>query len=85
MGRTTELETTIRNFLISDIVVGEGAENITPDTALLAEGLIDSMALMRIVTYLESDLGAKIEDEALLPENFESIRAIARLVDKAAA
>jgi acyl carrier protein len=85
MGRTTELETTIRNFLISDIVVGEGAENITLDTALLAEGLIDSMALMRIVTFLESELDAKIEDEALLPENFESIRAIASLVDKAAA
>jgi acyl carrier protein len=43
------------------------------------------MALMRIVTFLESELDAKIEDEALLPENFESIRAIARLIDKAEA
>jgi acyl carrier protein len=41
---------------------------------------IDSLGLIRMVAFLESDLGIRIEDEELLAENFESVRKLGELL-----
>ena len=42
---------------------------------------IDSLGLIRLVAFLESDLNIKIEDEELLAENFDTGRSIAKLIN----
>ena len=41
---------------------------------------IDSLGLIRLVAFLESDLGIRIEDEELLAENFETTRKLGELL-----
>src|SRR6266699_5010176 len=41
---------------------------------------IDSLGLIRLVAFLESDLGIQIEDEELLADNFASLGAITKLL-----
>jgi acyl carrier protein len=41
---------------------------------------IDSLALIRLVAFLESDLGIRVEDEELLAENFATLRALDALI-----
>ena len=41
---------------------------------------IDSLALIRLVAYMESDLGIRIEDEELLAENFATLRSMGKLI-----
>ena len=41
---------------------------------------IDSLALIRLVAFMESDLGIRVEDEELLAENFVTLRAIDALI-----
>jgi acyl carrier protein len=41
---------------------------------------IDSLGLIRMVAFLESDLGIRIEDEELLAENFETLRKLGELL-----
>ena len=43
---------------------------------------IDSLGLIRLVAFLESDLGIRIEDEELLAENFATLRSLGELLDK---
>ena len=47
-----------------------------PDDALQ----LDSHNLMRLVAFLETDLGFVVPDEELIPENFENLRAIERML-----
>ena len=42
---------------------------------------IDSLGLIRLVSFLESDLGIRIEDEELLAENFATLRALGSLLE----
>jgi acyl carrier protein len=51
------------------------------ETSLLQSGLIDSLGMMELVAFLEQTFEVHIEDEDLVPENFETISAIARLVE----
>lgn len=45
---------------------------------------IDSLGLIRLVAFLESDLGIRIEDEELLAENFATLRALGNLLESKA-
>ena len=41
---------------------------------------IDSLGLMRLVAFLQSDFGYRIEDEDLLAENFATLRTLEELL-----
>jgi acyl carrier protein len=41
---------------------------------------LDSLALIRLVAFMESDLGIQIEDEELLAENFATLRSMGQLI-----
>jgi acyl carrier protein len=41
---------------------------------------IDSLGLIRLVAFLESDLGIRVEDDELLAENFATLRALGDLL-----
>jgi acyl carrier protein len=41
---------------------------------------IDSLGFVRLVAFLESDLGVRLADEELVAENFESLRTLGKLL-----
>jgi len=41
---------------------------------------LDSLGLIRLVTFLENDLGIRIEDEELVADNFATLRLIGQLL-----
>ena len=43
---------------------------------------IDSLGIYSIVSYCEDDFGVQIDDEDLVPENFETIGDIVRLISQ---
>ena len=51
------------------------------DEGLLDSGLIDSAGIFDLVTFIESTFGVEISDEEIVPEHFDTIRAIAAFVD----
>ncbi|HEY1769875.1 MAG TPA: acyl carrier protein [Chthoniobacterales bacterium] len=42
---------------------------------------IDSLAFIRLVTFLDTDLNVRLEEEELVAENFTTLRAIENLID----
>lgn len=48
-------------------------EPITPDESLISSGILDSLALLRLITFLEERFGIAIEDHEVMQENFETI------------
>ena len=41
---------------------------------------IDSLGLIRLVSFLENDLGIRIEDEELIADNFATLRRLGELL-----
>ena len=63
----------IRAFLAQQFPATKKAGNEDP---LLKNGLIDSLGILEVVTFLENEFGIIVSDEELLPENFGSIRSL---------
>ncbi len=47
---------------------------------LLVNGILDSLGVLDVVTFIEQDFGVTIDDEELTPEHFHSIHTIADFV-----
>jgi len=78
----TATESAVRQFLIEDVFYDKDLTNLGPDDSLLAKGLLDSLSILKTVTFCEEQFGITIPDEDVLPDHFESIRAIAKLVER---
>jgi len=70
----------IRNFIVEDFLYGDTTVPLGEDESLLQKGLIDSTGILEVVQFLEGRFGIAVEDEELVPENLDSISAIARYV-----
>ena len=43
---------------------------------------IDSLGLIRLVSFMESDCGIRVEDEELVAENFLTLRTLSDLMER---
>ncbi len=65
----------IRKFIIEHIPKARQLE-IQDDEQLLENGLLDSLGILDVVTYLEEEFGISVSDDELTPDNFQSIRTM---------
>jgi acyl carrier protein len=79
---TTPTEDAIRDFLITEILYDRDLKDLKPEDALIERGLLDSLSILKTVTFCEEHFGISIPDDEVLPDHFESVRAIAALVDR---
>ena len=74
------IERAVHNFLVEDVFAGRNVDSLRLDDSLFELDLVDSIAIIKTVTFCEETFGILIPDEDVLPEHFESVRAIAKLV-----
>jgi acyl carrier protein len=78
----TATETAIRDFLVNEVLYDKDLKDLRPEDQLIERGLLDSLSILKTVTFCEERFGITIPDQDVLPDHFESVRAIAALVDK---
>lgn len=66
---------------MADIMSG-GSEPIDPRDSLIESGIMDSMGLVSLLSYLEQEFSISIDGDELVPENFETIESIASFVHR---
>ncbi len=53
---------------------------IRPRDNLLAQGVIDSLAIMKLTLCLEERFPIRVTDEDIVPENFRDVESLSRFV-----
>ena len=74
------IKDTIRTYILRSVLPGESASNLTDDTPLRTSGILDSMATLNLVTFLEQTFGITIDAHETGIDNFDRIDDIAALV-----
>jgi len=75
---TTEIEHEIRSFLVDNFLFGR-SDALRDDESLLG-GVIDSTGTLELVVFLQDRFALSVEDEDVVPENFDSIKHVAAYV-----
>jgi acyl carrier protein len=72
----------VRRFIGENFLFRDDGDAIAHDQSLLDAGIIDSTGVLELVCFLETTFGIEVQDDEMLPENLDSIRAIANYVGR---
>ncbi len=73
---------TIRTFILKEYLPGELPENLKDDTPLRSTGILDSLATLSLISFLEKEFQIEVEAHETDVDNFDRIQDIAAFVER---
>jgi acyl carrier protein len=77
----SDLKHEIRQFVVDNFLFGQ-ANGLTDDASFLEHGILDSTGVLELVAHLEKTYAIKFQDDDIVPENLDSINAIAGFLER---
>lgn len=77
-----DIEAVIEDFLVNEIMLADNSTKIAPDESLIDLGVLDSLALLRLVMFIEEQFNLVVNDAEVIPENLETLNDIVSFVNK---
>lgn len=80
MASTQTTEDRIKGFVVKQFPAARKA-GVSPEDKWLETGLLDSLGILDLVQFLEQEFSLTVADEELVPEHFQSLKAVAEFVE----
>jgi acyl carrier protein len=77
---TDALLSRTKNFIMSEFLPGESPDELTETTPLISGGILDSIATLKLVMFLEEEFGVSIESHEVDKEHLDNLTSIVRLL-----
>jgi len=74
------IEIRIQNFILENLLFTDDAGQLPVDASFLEEGIVDSTGVLELVMFVEETFHITVNDEEIVPENFDSVQRLARYV-----
>jgi acyl carrier protein len=75
-----DMESTLKEFIRENFLARKGQTGISNEDMLLDSGLVDSVGIFELISFMERTFGIQVDDTEIVPENFESISRLAAFV-----
>lgn len=74
------IETTVKTYILEQFLPDANPDELTGATPLISGGILDSLATVRLVMFLEQQFQIEVHAYEVNAENLESLERIANLV-----
>jgi acyl carrier protein len=74
------VEQSTKDFILREFLSGEDPSNLTASTPLITTGILDSIATLKLVIFLEKQFAVSILAHEVNPAHMDTIGQIAELV-----
>jgi len=74
------IEKMIREYIAENLLFSDNGYPYADDVSFLEEGIVDSMGIMEVVAFVEETFGLAVEDQELVPDNFDSVDKLAAYI-----
>jgi acyl carrier protein len=79
----SEIKDKVKAFISTELMFEDNGAALTDETPLL-EGVIDSLGLMQMISFIEEEFDVAIDDAEVTASNFRTVADIERLVEQKA-
>ena len=69
-----------REYITENFLYARPSYVVGEDEHLLERGVVDSMGMVELITFLQDQFGVEPADDEITEENFATLRRIARFV-----
>lgn len=80
METMTNIEQTVKQYIMSEFLPGEDPAQLTDATPLVTTGILDSIATLKLVGFLEQQFSISVDAHEADPEHLDTIERISQLV-----
>ena len=70
----------IKDFIMAQFLPGEDPNELTDDTPLISGGILDSIATLQLVMFIEESFRVSFEPHEVDKENLDSLNLMLRLL-----
>ena len=77
---SAEIQQTVKKYILETFLPGENPDELTPGTPLISGGILDSIATLKLVMFLEETFGIVLEAHEADREHLDNLADIAALV-----
>jgi len=73
----------VKAFIVEEFMPDVSVDELESDFDLLEGGVVDSLGLLKVVAWLETEFDIEVDDSELGPESFRTVAAINTYIDQA--
>jgi acyl carrier protein len=77
-----ELSTKIKEFIMTEVNPDLGLTHLEDDEPLIDSGIVDSLGVLKIMSFLDETFGVDLSSSEIRLENFRDVKAICALVQQ---
>ncbi|HNB51086.1 MAG TPA: acyl carrier protein [Anaerolineales bacterium] len=70
----------VKEYILTEFLPGENPDELTDATPLMSGGILDSLATLRLVSFIEERFNVQVEPHEMGAEYFDSLTEIAKLI-----
>jgi len=74
------IEPQIRQYLATNFLFSDNGFELDDEASFLEEGVVDSTGVLELVMFVEETFGITVQDEEIVPQNFDSVSQLAAYV-----
>ena len=75
-------ESTVKTFVLEEFLPGTNASELASNTPLISGGILDSLATIRLVAFLEEQFGITVAPHEAGVDYLDTLEQIASLVER---
>jgi len=72
----------IKQYIVREFLPDVAAEELADDYDLIASGVVDSLSLLRLIDWLETEFEIPIDDIEISEKDFVTVAAICEFIDR---
>ena len=76
----SDVEHSVKQFILKEFLPGEDQSELTSSTPLITGGILDSLATMKLVMFLEERYGVRFQAHEVDADHLDTVADIAKLV-----
>ena len=80
MSKKSLVQQRVKEFILEQFLEGEDSDALTESTPLMTAGILDSMATLKLVSFLENEFDVQILAHEADADHMDTLAAIADLV-----
>jgi acyl carrier protein len=75
-----ELEAQIQQFVAQNLLFSDQGYRFSNNASFIQEGIIDSMGVMELATFVNTEFGIQVDPQDVTPDNFDSVNKLSEYV-----
>lgn len=80
--KSRSIKDELRKFIVDNYLKGSKRIRLSDDDSFLEKGILDSIGVIELTSFIQKRFGIEVQVVEILPENFDTLNNLERYITK---